>query len=134
MHMALKIWAALAAVLCVSGCDSASENEVTEVASFCVEAESDRLVITGALQTCLSSSCDKLIESECSLSPGDDGLTLEARGLIESKGTECTADCGSANFRCEYVPEADGDITVVAGDLSVDYAFPGGEQACAGEL
>ena len=131
--MAFRTWAALAAVLCVSGCDSATENEVTEVSSFCVETGADRLVITGTLATCLSSSCDKLLESECTVTPGGDGLMLEARGLIESKGGECTADCGSANFRCEYAPEADGDLTIVAGDLSLDYAYPGAEQSCAGD-
>ena len=128
-----SVAAALAAALCVGGCDSTTEREVTEVASLCVNTDGDRLVVSGQMNACLSSSCDTLIESDCVLAETDGGLAVEARALIESRGGTCTADCGSVPFRCEFMPEADGDITVAAGSLSVDYAFPNGDEECVGD-
>jgi hypothetical protein len=128
----------LTLALVLGACDRESESEVTEVASFCVETQSsegsDRLVVSVTLDECLSSSCDMVKESECTVSATDDALVLEARALINHKRGSCTADCGSPMASCSFVPDAEGEYTLRAGDLSLVYAFPGDDPACVGAL
>ena len=106
-----------------------SEYEVTGVQSFCVDPverpEGPALEVTVQVDACLSSSCDRMISSECGFTEVDGVLQLHASATIESKGKDCTADCQSPSATCTIPVEVgqtyvlrddDGDeVQIVAG-------------------
>lgn len=69
---------------------------------------------------CLSSSCDTLVSAECTATLVDGVLEVHAKAVIESQGTECTADCGLVQASCEMplVEDPDTVQSSYAGELT----------------
>jgi hypothetical protein len=102
-------WVALALLSCGDG--PPTERVVTEIAAACVgDGE-----VTARLATCLSSSCDTLLESSCAATLDGDTVTVTATATIRSEGTECTADCGLVEVRCPLPDGAETATTLAWG-------------------
>ena len=106
----LTPWAALALLACGAG--PPTEHEVTDIASACVDAGE----IAVRLATCLSSSCDTLLESACAATLDGDTVTVTAAATIRSEGCACTADCGLVEARCPLPAGAESATTLAWGD------------------
>jgi len=122
----------------VIACDGKSRNEVTGVQSFCVEPvdgpDGPALEVSVQVAACLSSSCDTLIESDCSYTEVDGVLQLDASALIESEGDSCTADCQSVSATCTIPVEAGRTYLVRGGDgdeLEIDVDSEVHEPVCS---
>ena len=82
---------------------------------------------------CLSSSCDEVVEANCTATL--EGTTLTVRSDItvsRSKKNQCTLDCGSASATCETPPLPEGQYTVVYGDATAELTVPVAMRACVG--
>jgi len=110
---------ALPALTLCAACDQPSRSEVSGVQSFCVEAvdgpDGRQLEVNAQVDACLSSSCDSVVESECTLTEVDGALQIEASAVIESKGDTCTADCVSVEVTCT-APASVGKTYILRGD------------------
>ena len=78
-------------------------NTLTDEGTACVDG-TDVTVDFGA---CLSSSCDTLVSSSCTATLEGSVVTVHAEAVIESHGTECTADCGMVVTHCD-LPDLTG--------------------------
>ncbi len=101
-------------LLSLAACGPAiTTTTVTTVQSVCVDG--DEIVATMA--GCLSSSCDTLVDTTCSVSRSEGVITLTPSATVESQGDECTADCGIIEVRCSLPADAaQGDILQSGGD------------------
>ena len=138
-YAALVLRIALPALALSAACDAgANRSEVSGVQSFCVEPvegpDGRQLEVTVQIDTCLSSSCDSVVESECTITEVDGALQIEASAVIESKGNTCTADCGSAEVTCT-VPAPPDETYIVRGDDGdeVEIESAEAERACSFE-
>jgi hypothetical protein len=61
---------------------------------------------------CLSSSCDSVVESSCTVELADGVVTVHATATIEREQGECTSDCGFIQVTCE-MPLIEDPSTVV---------------------
>lgn len=85
---------------------------------------------------CLSSSCDTLVDKECSVEASSGELTVDSQATIESVANAqgCTADCGTASATCGTVSLEDGEYSLTHGDESMQFEVPLGDRVCgAGE-
>lgn len=134
MKISLQVVACLA-LGWVAGCEDVSRYEETRVQSLCVETTvAGAIEVDVALDVCLSSSCDKVVDSGCTVIEGADGvLEIEAFAVIESKGETCTADCGGASVSCTFDAPLPQTYTVQAadGDVEVEYDAVAGERVCS---
>jgi hypothetical protein len=81
--------------------------------------------------TCISSSCDEVVEATCSASR--DGQTIEVTSFGESRrtGISCTDDCGYMVATCELGELAAGTYTVVHGGEESTVEVPSAQdQSC----
>ena len=120
----------------LGGCERSSRWEVTAVAGICVESvdgpDGAVLEISAQMDTCLSSSCDRLVDSECTVTEVDGVLQIDARAVIESKGTTCTTDCGGASVTCVFEnPEAQTYVVRAEEDVSVSFDGDSSETVCS---
>lgn len=110
--------------------------EASGVQSFCVEPssgpEGSTLEVSVVVNTCLSSTCDTLVSSECGFADVDGVLQLEASATIESKGNSCSADCGAVRATCT-IPVEEGESYVLRGDDGDEVEIEAGasEGACS---
>ena len=73
-------------------------------------------------QTCLSSSCDTLVEATCTVNADGDDVPLESYARIESQGNTCTADCGFTTADCDLPDFTDTTgVTFTLGGTTVAY-------------
>lgn len=104
--------------------------------SFCVEPvegpDGLQLEVSVQIDGCLSSSCDSVVESECTITEVDGALQIEASAVIESKGNTCTADCGSVEVMCT-APAPEDETYIVRGDDGdeVEIEAAASERACS---
>lgn|GEM_PF-2402405 len=130
--------ASLALCTSVVGCEQASRSEVSGVQSFCVlpvsGPDGPAFEVTVQVDACLSSSCDKVISSECGATEVDGVMQLEASATIESKGDTCTADCGGVEVTCT-VPAEEERVYVFRDDDGdeVEIEASATERACSVE-
>jgi hypothetical protein len=83
--------------------------------------------------TCTSSSCDTVLNAACRASRSGSVITVEAETVIETKGNECTDDCGSVTASCELEALPEGTYEVRYGDDTVSLTVPSTTAAaCAG--
>jgi hypothetical protein len=110
---------AAALSLALSGCGwmPADQSRTTHSSgALCFKSgENGTLAVVVSFDTCLSSSCDRLLGTSCHLSESGGTITVAARADVEHDGHECTADCGIPTARCESPPLAAGTYTVTYG-------------------
>ncbi|MGH1346298.1 MAG: hypothetical protein ACRBN8_32325 [Nannocystales bacterium] len=122
-YSALLLRLAFPVVALSTACDGetldATQSTVSGVQSFCVEAvdgaDGAELEVNVQLDACLSSSCDTLIESKCTLTEVDGALQIEASAILQHEGDTCTADCRSINATCT-IPAPLEETYIVRGD------------------
>lgn len=61
---------------------------------------------------CLSSSCDTVVESSCTVDFADGVATVHASVTIEREQGACTADCGFIQVTCDVPLVEDPDTAV----------------------
>lgn len=109
-------------LLTLAACaDPITTETLTDEGTVCVDG-TDVTVDFGA---CLSSSCDTLVSASCEATLEGSVVTVHAEAVIESQGTECTADCGLVVTTCA-LPDLTGvtDPTIVysAEPVAIDLA------------
>jgi hypothetical protein len=72
----------------------------------------------------LSSSCDAVKEARCRVEEAGGVITVSSSGVVERRGTECTADCGQMLARCESSGLPAGSYTLSHGDTSREITLP----------
>lgn len=86
------------------GCDSFAETPkrtYDNTGTVCLTLASGKLQFEVRFPTCLSSSCDRGLETSCEATLSDGVITLTSHGASESTGaTECTDDCGFLQATC----------------------------------
>ena len=88
--------------------------------TVCIDEATDQVLVQ--VNTCLSSSCDTLVEASCEAILDGDTLTVTSYAEVRSEGSTCTDDCGLVRPTCAL---PDGDltgVTVVHGGTSAPYA------------
>ena len=86
----------------------------------CIDEAAGEVVVH--VNTCLSSSCDTLVEARCEATLDGDTLTITSYAEVRSQGSTCTDDCGFVRPTCA-VPDGDlSGVTVVHGDVTASYA------------
>lgn len=117
------------------GCgESETETSYVDVGTACISGEPDAShTVTVDFETCLSSSCDTLLESTCSAELVGNELKITAEATVLSKTSgPCTLDCGRAEATCETPPLPAGDYELVYGESTRTVSVPAdpGEPAC----
>lgn len=103
----------LLALLC--GCPTpVTSVDLEDVGSACI---SDGEVLVDFNQ-CLSSSCDTLVDAQCTAVLDGTTLTVTATATIESEAGDCTADCGFATVSCDLPAGADAATEIVYGEAT----------------
>lgn len=113
--------------LALSSCVKIEQNEVTELASVCVssgngsDGVTTQLTFNVEFDTCLSSSCDTLVESSCEASVADGVIEVSGVATIDAQVSgACTLDCGIVEAQCQLEVD-NGTYTVRSGDLQFEY-------------
>lgn len=92
-------WATLAALVLVA-CDDDEVREYEDEGTVCLRPSADTLQVRIEFPTCVSSSCDTVLEKSCSAELEGNVLTFHAFTKIEGSTGECTADCGLVTADC----------------------------------
>ena len=93
--------------------------------AVCLRAEGRVLSAEVDLNRCLSSSCNDLVASACTVSEVNGTVKVTSRFVIEpAPAGTCTEDCGSWLSRCETREPAAGDYTFTFGRARVPITFP----------
>lgn len=93
--------------------------------SLCFTSKADGSVtVIVSFDTCLSSSCSRVLGATCKASESAGVITVSSRAAVEHGGRECTADCGSLTARCEAPPLAPGTYTVKYGAAQSELTLP----------
>jgi hypothetical protein len=73
-------------------------------------------------QTCMSSSCDTLVDASCEATLDGEVLTITSTGTHVSQGGMCTDDCGQATVSCDLPDgwEAATSLTYGGASQAVD--------------
>ena len=110
----------LLSLVLLAACNPVETTVLTNDGVICIDETAGEVVVD--MQTCLSSSCDTLISSECAVTLDGDTLTVTSTATIDSQGTTCTDDCGFVVVRCT-LPDGDLSATTVRhGAESASYA------------
>lgn len=106
-------------LLLALACTRTKTVTLVDEGAFCFDSATDTYQVD--FQTCLSSSCDTLVETACAVTLEDEGLVVTASATIESVvNGDCTADCGFVQVGCQ-LPELDDTegLTVRYGSTTV---------------
>lgn len=93
-----------------------STDTITRGAPECVDGNQVRV----RFDTCLSSSCDKLVSAECTLTADGTTAVIVGEAVVERQEGDCTADCGLVDATC--AGELDSAVEVRFGDELRDLA------------
>jgi hypothetical protein len=95
-------------------------------AAACLSAEDGVLRAEVALLHCLSSSCNALVASACTISASDGSVKLTSRFVMErDTGAQiCSGDCGNFRTACETAEPEPGTYQITYGGASVALDFP----------
>lgn len=74
--------------------------------------------------TCTSSSCDTVLNAACHASRSGSIITVEAEAVIETKGNECTDDCGAVTASCKLEALPEGTYELRYGDETTTLTVP----------
>lgn len=118
------------------GCDSGGERtEYANEGEVCLKiAEDGRLQARVNFRVCLSSSCDRALETSCALGVSDGKIVVTSQGASETTGeSSCTDDCGGLSAECR----TDGAVSAGSYELSHGQdeatAELGSEEFCFGD-
>ncbi len=127
--LALAVFAVL-----LAACTSEVEQDYTNQGRACVSGEADAAVeVEVDFNVCLSSSCDELVDAECTATWNGETLEVEASGTVRSKtNTDCTLDCGQALVTCEAAAMPAGGYELSYAGQTGAFTLPDG--GCVGEL
>lgn len=87
-----------------------STDTITRGTPECVDGNQVKV----RFDTCLSSSCDKLVSAECTLAVSGTTATVTGEAVVERRQGECTDDCGLVDVTCDG--ELDSAVEVQFGD------------------
>ena len=85
----------------------------------CLESRSDGVLdVSVIFPTCLSSTCDTVLQSSCSIDVEGFTITVESFGSFETpRRGSCSADCQQLSAGCaSEEPIPPGDYTVIHGE------------------
>lgn len=116
-------WALLALVTVGCGADEPRQIYLNAGAPCLTSGEG---VLRAEMElTCLSSSCNTLVASACTISEADGTIKLTSRFVMERAGTAaCTADCGDFGTACETSEPEPGSYEVRFGAARATLSFP----------
>ena len=119
------IWFLLACTMTKS-----EETTYTDEGTACLSApaaDSDA-VITVDPGLCLSSSCDTLTASACTVTVDGSVITVSSEFKVLTEGDTCTDDCGMPTATCDPGPLAAGEYTIVYGGAEQTITVPTTEE------
>ena len=119
----------LLALATLTGCPGKADTEeatYTDEGTACLDApEADgAAVVTVDPQVCLSSSCDTLTFSDCSVTVINDTITVTSTFVVVTEGDTCTDDCGMPTATCDAGALAAGTYTLVYGGAETTVTVP----------
>lgn len=88
------------AALVLVACDDDEVREYEDEGTVCLRPSADTLQVRIEFPTCVSSSCDTVLEKSCSAELEGNVLTFHACTKIGGSTGECTADCGLVTADC----------------------------------
>jgi hypothetical protein len=101
-------------------CNGTTTTETTYVdeGEVCVSGAVDEPhSVTVDFATCISSSCDEVVESMCEATLSGSELTITASATVSmNRGGACTADCQPVWVTCETDPLPAGSYNLVYGE------------------
>ena len=115
--------------------------EVTELNLLCIEPagaagelEADATArVRVQFNTCLSSSCDRLLDASCDVQLDNTSITVSGSALVESRfdpDTGCSSDCGLVTATCEVdLPAGEYELTG-SGVSAQTVTVPGAAPTC----
>lgn len=115
--------------------------DVTELSTICVESPEGETAIEAGdarvrvqFHTCLSSTCDRLLDATCSAEVSEGAVVVSGLAQVESRfdpDNGCSADCGLVTATCE-VTLAEGSYDVSGeGAETFTLTVPGDAPECA---
>jgi hypothetical protein len=124
----LAIGVALACCGC-AGDDEPERRSHTNEGTVCLSSDASGVLHAQVVApVCLSSSCDRLVESFCRLRTAGDRLEIESSFTIEATGASaCTDDCGYATAECSSGAAVAGEFTVTHGSATESVSLPQSE-------
>ena len=120
-----------AAALAACASPPATTSTVTEVAAFCASANDGELTVRVEFATCVSSSCDTVTASSCTLTESGGVVSIAAEATISTEGKVCTADCGLVESTCTLTLP-DGSVTVQGAGTMAEIVLPSTAEVCVG--
>jgi hypothetical protein len=121
------------------GCGSDDEkrerSEYRDEGKACVWIGDDnRLAVQVVFPACLSSSCDRELRAECTVSVNDGKVSITSYALSETTGaSECTLDCGTMTASCHGEGEVDAGSYDIQHGAEATTAELSGAQVCLGD-
>ena len=122
--------------LAAGSCTTIENHEVTELQAICVssgngtDGVTTEIALNVEFNTCLSSSCDTLVDSSCEASVEGDVIEVSGLASIDAQvNGACTLDCGLATASCQ-LEVANGTYTIRSGDVEFSYEI-GTPAACS---
>lgn len=118
-------WALLA--LATLGCGDDEPRQIyLNAGAPCLTSGGGVLRAEMELLSCLSSSCNTLVASACTISEADGVVKLTSRFVMERAGdtAACTADCGDFGTECETSEPEPGSYEVTFGAARATLSFP----------
>jgi hypothetical protein len=126
-------WRLLILLASAAACSSRPHvrTDFDDTGKVCLRLHGSKLEVQVDFPTCLSSSCDRALETSCKVDVTGSALTLTSHGASETTGaTECTDDCGTLSATCSSggaVPP--GTYTLTHGKDSTQVTL-GDQQTC----
>jgi hypothetical protein len=109
------------------GCNQTRTFTYADEGSLCLNSNVDEtLDVEVWFPACLSSTCDHVLGTSCTVAVSEDEITIVSNGAFESpvRGA-CSADCRALIASCtSEEPLAPGDYTLVHGEDSAELALP----------
>jgi hypothetical protein len=96
-------WSLVGVGLFACADDQGPRHSFANTGELCVALKSDgKLAISVVFPTCLSSSCDQVVDEGCDISLTADTLSVTSHAAFQGDGsTECTNDCKQLVADCE---------------------------------
>jgi hypothetical protein len=135
---ASQLIAATACALGLLACaqDSEFERNYADVGEVCLRGQPDAPhSVDVDFATCLSSSCDTVVESMCEATLSGNELTITATATVSVRDGACTSDCQALQAFCETEPLPPGNYDVIYGEARGTLTVPSDttESTCIGE-
>jgi hypothetical protein len=109
------------------GCNQTRTFTYADEGSLCLNSNVDEtLDVEVSFPTCLSSTCDHVLGTSCTVAVSEDEITITSNGAFESPvHGACSVDCRPLIASCSSdEPLAPGDYTLVHGEDSAELALP----------